>query len=371
MPRAKSAVLKLLGAAGGTVGGGAPGDIVVHDERFYARVLTGGSLGLGEAYIDGWWDASALDDFITKILLARLDKLARADWRLFGSLVINRLFNRQSRARAFRVGERHYDIGNDLYRAMLDRRLTYTCGYWRQAQNLDEAQEAKLDLVCRKLGLKAGQRVLDIGCGWGSLAKFAAERYGVSVVGVTVSKEQVALGRELCAGLPVEIRLQDYRELDGRYDAVVSLGMFEHVGPQNYATYMAVVARCLAPGGLCLLHTIGKNVTANTLDPWVDKYIFPNGIIPSSQQISAALERDFVMEDWHNFGADYDRTLLAWEHNFTAHWPELRAQYSERFYRLWRYYLLSSAGAFRARQLELWQIVLAKGPRLGGYQSMR
>jgi cyclopropane-fatty-acyl-phospholipid synthase len=214
-------------------------------------------------------------------------------------------------------------------------------------------------------------KVLDIGCGWGSFAKFAAERYGVSVVGVTVSKEQVALAQELCAGLPVEIILQDYREIKGQFDAIVSLGMFEHVGDKNYRVYFDVARRCLKDGGLFLLHTIGKSVSSRVTDAWIDKYIFPNGVLPSVKQIVSAIEGIFVMEDWHNFGPDYDKTLMVWHQNFEAHWPELKKNYSERFYRMWRYYLLACAGAFRSRSIQLWQIVLSKDGVKGGYISIR
>jgi len=282
-----------------------------------------------------------------------------------------KMVNLQTPSRAFKVGEQHYDVGNDLYAAMLDKRLVYTCGYWKAAQTLDEAQEAKLDLVCRKLGLKAGQRVLDIGCGWGSFAKFAAEKYGVHVVGVTISKEQIALGQKLCEGLPVELRFQDYRDVNEQFDHIVSLGMFEHVGIKNYRTYMEVAARCLKDDGLLLLHTIGNNTSNTAGDAWISKYIFPNSILPSAAQITKAYEDIFVMEDWHNFGAYYDLTLMAWFQNIDRAWPQLKDKYNDRFYRMWKYYLLSCAGSFRARRIQLWQIVLSKKGVPGGYQPIR
>jgi len=273
--------------------------------------------------------------------------------------------------RAYRNGQAHYDIGNALYERMLYRRRTYTCGYWETAHTLDEAQEAKLDLACRKLELKAGMRVLDIGCGWGSWAKYAAENYGVEVVGITVSKAQAELGREMCAGLPVEIRLQDYREVNEKFDAIVSLGMFEHVGYKNYRRYMEIVHRCLRGDGLFLLHTIGGNRSVTSIDPWTDKYIFPNSMIPSITQIGAAIENLFVMEDWHNFSADYDHTLMAWHENFERHWDALKPDYDETFHAMWRYYLLACAGTFRARENQLWQIVFSKRGVSGGYKSVR
>lgn len=353
------------------INGDRPWDIQVHDERLFARVLSEGSLGFGEAYMDGWWDCEALDEMVTRVLRQNIRSKIKPGAALLWDALHARLINRQSKQRSFEVGERHYDIGNDLYQIMLDKRMTYTCAYWLKVSNLDEAQEAKLDLVCRKMGLKTGDRVLDIGCGWGSFAKFAAERYGVSVVGITISKEQVKLGQELCQGLPIEIRLQDYRELNERFDHIVSLGMFEHVGYKNYREYFKVVQRCLKADGLFLLHTIGGNKSSTTSDPWILKYIFPNSMLPSATQIAQAAEGLCVMEDWHNFSADYDKTLMAWNQNIESHWSELGDKYDERFQRMWRFYLLSCAGSFRSRMNQLWQIVYSKNGVMGGYESVR
>lgn len=371
MASARDLAATMLQKADVTIGGERPWDIRVHDERLFGRIFSEGTLGLGEAYMDGWWDAPALDQFIYRVLAAHLEREIRITPAVVWSFIKAKLFNLQSRSRAFQVGEEHYDLGNDLYQAMLDARLTYTCGYWKDAKTLDEAQEAKLDLVCRKIGLAKGDRVLDIGCGWGSFAKFAAEKYGASVVGITVSKEQAALAKEWCAGLPVEIRVQDYREVNEPFDHIISLGMFEHVGVKNYREYFEVVHRCLKKDGLFLLHTIGRNITTPASDPWIEKYIFPNGMLPSVVQIGKASERRFVMEDWHNFGADYDKTLMAWFANFDRAWPTLREKYGDRFYRMWKYYLLACAGAFRARNIELWQVVFSKDGVPGGYRSVR
>jgi len=371
----KQKIEKILAGIDISVDGARDWDIQVHDDRLYRRVITHGSIGLGESYMDGWWDCRELDEFFAKVLGAQLDRKVSPKWKLAPLVAQNIFFNMQSVSRAFQVGERHYDTGNDLYKAMLDNRMVYTCGYWNtpagEAATLDEAQKNKLDLVCRKLGLRSGQKILDIGCGWGSFAKFAAEKYGVSVVGVTVSKEQVSLGEKMCNGLPVEIKLQDYRKIEGKFDHIVSLGMFEHVGYKNYRTYMEVAARSLKNGGLFLLHTIGRNTSVRGSDQWIKKYIFPNGMMPSMKQISSAIEGIFVMEDWHSFGADYDKTLMAWHKNFESRWDELKPKYDERFRRMWNYYLLACAGAFRARKLQLWQIVLSKNGIPGGYKSIR
>jgi cyclopropane-fatty-acyl-phospholipid synthase len=346
-------------SAGIQIDGTRPFDLRVHDGSFYARVLRDGALGLGESYMDGHWDCEALDVLVAKMLDARLNERV-PDLRTLAFMAAARLVNLQTRARAFEVADRHYDLGNDLYEAMLDRRLAYTCGYWKGARDLDEAQEAKLDLVCRKIGLRQGMRVLDLGCGWGCFARFAAERYGARVTGYTISSQQVALGRKLCAGLPVEIVLDDYRNAQGSFDAVLSIGILEHVGCKNYSTYMQVVDRCLAPGGVALVHTIGANRAGRILNLWFHKYIFPNAVLPSLAQITAAMEGRFVPEDVHNIGPDYDPTLMAWHANFERAWPSLRARYGERFRRMWRFYLLSCAGAFRARYVQLYQIVATR-----------
>lgn len=372
MSNAKNIVTQLAHKADIEINGTRPWDIQVHDERLFSRILKEGSLGLGEAYMDGFWDAEKLDETFFHILDTDLRDEIRNIKTLL-PILASVIMNRASVRRAFEVGEKHYDKGNDLYRAMLDRRMTYTCGYWKDAADLDAAQEAKLDLVCRKIGLKKGDRLLDIGCGWGSFIQFAAEKYGAECVGVTVSKEQAKLAEERVAGLPVEIRLQDYRDVheEKKFDHIISLGMFEHVGYKNYHTFMEVVERNLKDDGLFLLHTIGGNRSVRSTDPWIDKYIFPNSMLPSVKQIAEAAEGKFVMEDWHNFSAYYDKTLMAWFHNFDAAWPQLKSQYDERFYRMWKYYLLSCAGLFRARKAQLWQIVFSKKGVAGGYTSVR
>ncbi|MGK7370008.1 MAG: cyclopropane fatty acyl phospholipid synthase [Candidatus Halalkalibacterium sp. M3_1C_030] len=360
-----------LESAGIQINGTRPWDVQVKDDRLFEQVVRKGSLGLGEAYMDGWWEAEALDKFFTRVLEAKLEEQFTLKPAYIFEYIKSVITNPQNREKAFEIGDRHYDIGNDLYKIMLDKRMVYTCGYWQKAEMLDEAQQAKLELVCRKIGLQSGQRVLDIGCGWGSFAQYAAEEYGAEVVGITVSKEQVELGRERCKGLPVEIRLQDYREVNEPFDHIVSLGMIEHVGTKNYRTYMETVHRCLDDEGVFLLHTIGSNQSVRTTDPWIEKYIFPNSLLPSIRQLSRAAEGLFVMEDWQNFGAYYDKTLMAWYQNFDAGWDELKSTYSERFYRMWKYYLLSSAGSFRARKNQLWQIVFSKQGIPGGFVPPR
>jgi cyclopropane-fatty-acyl-phospholipid synthase len=359
--------------AGFRFDGDDPWDIRVVDGRLFRRILADGSLGFGEAYIEGWWECERLDQLFDRLLSADADQRVYG-WlpvRMLGDVLRHSLVNLQSSRRAFKVGEHHYDIGNDVFEAMLDSTMSYSCAYWQQAQTLEQAQRAKLDMICRKLELKSGERLLDIGCGWGGLARHAAEHYGVEVFGITVSKEQLGLARERCAGLPVTLELMDYRQISGRFDKVVSVGMFEHVGPKNYDTYFDIAARLLEDQGLLLLHTIGNHLTSRTIDPWIEKYVFPNGWLPSAAQIARAVEGRLLIEDWHNFGPDYDRTLMAWWQNFERAWPTLADKYGERFHRLWRYYLLCCAGVFRSRQGQLWQVVLAKRARRGTYRSVR
>lgn len=371
MGNPKKTIEKLLAETDIRINGDRPWDIRVRDERFYGAVVRGGTLALGESYMAGWWDSDHVDQLVTRLFQAKLDEkvsLTAANLLLY---ISSSLTNRSSPARSFEVGKRHYDTGNDVFERTLDKRLVYTCAYWKDAKNLDEAQEAKLDLVCRKIGLKKGDTVLDVGCGWGSFSKFAAEKYGAIMTGVTVSKEQVALGEKMCKGLPVTLLLKDYRDVRGKFDHVVSIGIIEHIGYKNYRTFMKHMSDCLKDDGLFLLHGIGNNYSDVSTEPWIDKYIFPNGMLPSIAQLGKAMEKIFVMEDWHNFGPDYDKTLMAWFENFDRHWPELSAKYGDTFYRMWKFYLLSCAATFRARRSQLWQIVLSKNGVPGGYTSVR
>lgn len=373
VPDSPAVIRELAAEAGITINGDAPWDIQIRDERVYQLVLTRGSLGFGEAYMDGLWECERLDQLFHRLLSVDAEERI-GGWsklRLLGEVLRHSLFNLQSNRRAFQVGEQHYDIGNDVFEAMLDPSMSYSCAYWHNAAGLADAQQKKLNLICRKLELQPGERLLEIGCGWGGLAQFAAKHYGVEVVGITVSKEQQKLAQARCEGLPVSIELRDYRDLNERFDKVVSVGMFEHVGPKNYATYFDTVQRCLKDDGLFLLHTIGTAVTSPKTDAWIDKYIFPNGKLPSAREIASAVEGRFLVEDWHNFGPDYDRTLMAWWENFDQAWPGLEARYGKRFYRMWKYYLLCCAGFFRSRQGQLWQLVLSKAEREWVYRSVR
>lgn len=350
----------LMKEAGIEIDGPNPWDIRVHDQRWYGRVVQDKNLGMGESYMNGWWDCERLDEMVCRLLRGGLEDKVRGNLRYLVRLMPAIFFNLQSRSRVRMIAERHYDLGNDLFFAFLDPYRQYSCGYFRDTDDLDEAQQNKMELICRKLNLAATDQLLDIGCGWGGLARYAAERTGCTVTAVNISKEQLHYARELCKGLPVHFEDRDYRTIEGRFDKIVSVGMFEHVGRKNYRTFMKVVHRCLKDDGVFLLHTIGGNTSRKGCDPWITKYIFPNGMLPSTAQIAKAVERRFVIEDWHNLGLHYDRTLMAWNAKFQEAWPRLQTTYDERFKRMWEYYLLSCAGAFRARNIQVWQIVMTK-----------
>lgn len=368
---AEKVAREILARAGVTLGGGGALDITVHDQRFFDRVLSERELGLGESYQQGWWDANQLDEFLTVMQTIDVRSLVRPTVAMLRTVLGARLCNRQSRRRAIQNARAHYDIGNDLYERMLDKRMIYSCGYWREAADLDSAQEAKLDLVCRKLGLERGMRLLDIGCGWGGFAQFAAERYDVHVTGISPAREQVALARERTESLQVRIEQMDYRDIDGSFDRITSIGMMEHVGPRNLRTLFDKCREVLAPEGMMLHHSIGSNDHKAVGDPWFDKYIFPGGVLPSLGQISRAAEGDWSIEDVHNFGPDYDTTLMEWHRRISERWSEI-PDYDEGFRRTWDYYLLSSAAGFRSRSLQLFQTVFTRSrQRLPTYQSSR
>ena len=348
-----------------------PWDIQIHDARVWARVLRDRELGLGEAYMDGWWSARSVDQFLTRILTADVRGQVRANPRILALSAASMVTNRQTKRRAAVNASAHYDIGNDLFEAMLDKRMIYSCGYWRHAEDLDSAQEDKLDLICQKLHLQPGMRVLDIGCGWGGFACYAAERYGAHVTGISPAIEQVTLARERCHDLPVQIRRQDYRQVSGTFDRILSVGMMEHVGPKNLGVFFEHCGQLLHPDGIMLHHFIGSNASTARTDAWFDKYVFPGGVLPSMAQLGRAAGADWVFEDVHNFGPDYDRTLMAWYRKIESSWGDLDG-YDEAFKRRWRYYLLASAASFRTRNVQLWQVVFTRSDRVSSvYQTAR
>ncbi len=373
----ESLITAYLDNAGIQLNGSEDTDIIVHDERFFKRVISEGSLGLGESYMQGWWSCRKLDGFFHKILLTDAEEKIRKNLKNMSVVLLARLRNQQTQEKSLRVAEQHYNLDNAFYRDMLGPTMSYTCAYWKDATTLEQAQEQKHDLICRKLNLKPGEKVLELGCGWGGFARFAAEHYGVHMTSINIASEQVKYAREVCRDFPVTIIESDYREVSRynpqglQFDKIVSIGMCEHVGYKNYEHFLSVAAQNLKEEGLFLLHTIGGNKFTTKCDAWTNHYIFPGGVLPSIQGLGKALENRFVMEDWHNFGAYYDPTLMTWYQNFVTHWDEHKTRFDDRFYKMWTYYLCSCAGMFRARAAELWQLVLSKGGMPGGYTSVR
>jgi len=347
-------------------------DISVNDPRFFKTVFSGLSMGLGESYMDGLWDTRRLDLFFDKLYRADME-FKKLSWFTKYHYLKARVFNMQKIARAFEIGKRHYDIGNDLYQAMLGPRMVYSSLYYKKNDyTVTIAEDAKLEMICQKLGLEKGMKVLDIGCGWGAFGKYAAEKYGTETIGITVSKEQAELARKICEGLPVKILLQDYRSIqETNFDHVISIGMIGHVGHKNYRKLMEAAYNRLKDNGLFLIHTMGANHSSSAAEPWIDKYIFPHGMAPSIKQIGESIENLFVMEDWHNFSVDYYTTAMDWFKNFEKNWPELKTRYNERFYRMWKYYLQGMGAAFLARTLQTWDIVLSKQGCRGKYYPVR
>ena len=355
----KDVAAEILTAAGIPVNGSEPWSIQVHNEKVWDRVLSQKQLGFAESYMDGWWDCQELDVMLTKLLSINVLKLLKPSPALALHVAKSTFLNNQTKRRAAENAKYHYNIGNDLYSRMLDEEMVYSCAYWAHAQTLGQAQLAKFDLICRKLDLQPGMRLLDIGSGWGGFLRYAVKNYGVEATGISPADNQINLAREKSEGLGITFIQQDYRDLQGQFDRIVSIGMMEHVGPKNYKTFFQKCDELLTNDGRMLHHTISSNLTKQVTDPFFDRYIFPGGVLPSLAQIAGAVENVFVIEDVHNFGPDYDRTLLEWQRNISSKWSEI-PQYDERFRRMWNYYLLSSAAGFRAGNLQLLQCVFQR-----------
>lgn len=360
MSGSKEIVTELLTDAGIQVNGNNPCDIQVHNDKFYDRALSLKNLGMGEAYMDGWWECERLDQFVDRLLSAELPERVRGSWKLLLPVLKALVFNLQSLGRSRIIADRHYNLDNELFFSFLDPYNQYSCAYFSGTEDLKQAQLNKMDLIIAKLRLRPSDNVLDIGFGWGGLARYVAEKVGCHVTGVNIADEQIKYARECLNHLPINIVNCDFRDITGKFDKIVSVGMFEHVGYKNYRTFMQVVDKSLKNDGIFLLHTIGSNSSQINTDNWINKYIFPNGMLPSIAQIARSAEGMFMIEDLHNLGPHYDKTLMAWNSNFQNSWSELSKRYDKRFKRMWEYYLLSCAEAFRSRYNQLWQIVFTK-----------
>ena len=366
----KEICLSILDKAGIEVNGSKPWSIHVRNEKLWDRVVSQQGLGLGEAYMDGWWECEAIDQMLTRLLEINVTKELKPSVSLIAHGIKSTMLNRQTKNKAASNAKHHYNIGNDLYQRMLDPEMAYSCAYWAGAKNLNDAQLDKFELIAQKLQLKPGMRILDVGCGWGGFLRYVATHYGVTGVGISPADNQIAIARERNGKLPLEYIQQDYRDLTGSFDRIVSIGMMEHVGPKNYETFFDKCISLLKPDGMMLHHTIASNLSKEVTDQFFDRYIFPGGVLPSLAQISRAVEKKVIIEDVHNFGPDYDKTLLSWHKNINKCWKEL-PDYDERFQRMWNYYLLSSAAGFRARHLQLLQVVFRTFSARGTYITAR
>jgi cyclopropane-fatty-acyl-phospholipid synthase len=366
----KKLCLTILDQAGVSINSSEPWSIQVKNERLWDRVVSQHELGLGESYMDGWWECQAIDQMLTKLVTVNAAAQLTPSLSVLFSALKSNIFNLQTKARAAKNAKHHYNIGNDLYERMLDSEMAYSCGYWKEATNLDQAQLNKFDLICKKLKLEKGMTLLDIGSGWGGFLRYAVKNYGVQATGISPADQQILLAKERSAGLKIDFYQMDYRDFTGRFDRIVSVGMMEHVGPKNFREFFNKCDELLAHDGIMLHHLISSTRSQNRTDGFFNRYIFPGGVIPSPSQITKAVEDLFVLEDVHNFGLDYDKTLMCWHKNINEKWDEL-PEYDNRFKRMWNYYLLASAAGFRSRSLSLNQYVFRKEGILEPYSSIR
>jgi len=367
-----SGVREFLGRVA-TVDGLNQWDPQVRDDDFFGMVAGDGMLGLGNAYVKGYWECEDLFEFFCRAIRGGLLEFMADSPVMKALMTAYRTTNRQSQTQAKKNVVAHYDRGNDLFEAFLGKTMAYTCAVWdnpldlEEGETLDEAQERKLDRICQKLHLESGMRVLDIGCGWGPFMRYVAGHFEVEVVGITLSAEQIAYiekrngGFKHSGSLPIKAVLADFRTFDaGKFDRVLSIGMFEHVGRKNHEEYFKAVDRCLESDGLSLIHCFGKSdPRVPLIDPWTEKHIFPGMELPTVVDITTAMEGAFNLLDLEEMGQHYPKTLLAWSANFDCNWEQI-SHYGEEFRRMWRYYLLSCAAVFHVRKVLLWQVVFAR-----------
>jgi cyclopropane-fatty-acyl-phospholipid synthase len=350
---------RVLSRAGITVNGCHAWDIQVHDEQFFDCLYRSASEGLGDSYVQGFWDSDDLTETLGRFIAIG----GRS--ALKGPIAHNMQTTESEQKKSLEVVDSHYESKNGLYSNMLDPYMQYSCALWDDdTHNLQEAQIKKMRLIGQKLELQPGDHVLDIGCGWGGLPKFLSETFGCRVTGINLAEHHIDYANQRMAHNKVKVIKQDYRDLTEKYDKIYCIGVSEHFGLNNYKQFMQIVHDQLNPGGIFLLHTIGENVTRPKADTWITKNIFPNGYIPSLSLISQCAEGLFITEDVHNFNTSYEKTLLAWDANFQRNWNLIRKLHPELdtrdFYRMWRYYLNFCAGGFRKRCTQLYQIVFTR-----------
>lgn len=370
--------IELFKKADITINGSRPWDIQIHNENFYSKLLFHGTIALGESYVDGWWDCDNIEQCIYRLLKADLINLKTGNFKNLGVPLAGKLRligpilkNLQSKKTAKYNAKFHYNLGNDLFVAILGKKtMNYSCGYWKNAKTLDEAQTNKMDLICRKLKLESGMKILEIGCGWGNFAKFAAKKYNVNVVGITLSDEQLSYAKKHNSHKNVGFLLQDYRDIKGKFDRIVSIEMIEHVGPKNHKKFMKKTNSCLKKDGLMLIQAISISETVLKNDPWIDKYLFPGAVPMSAKQFCNSSEGLFYILDWHDFTKDYHKTINAWLKNFDDNWSELKSNYDDRFYRYWKWYLTCCPATALAMTHHLWQVVFGKVDSDKGYERI-
>lgn len=377
----KSHVISFLEKAGIAIGGPNDFDIHVNDDRFYEMFFKDRTVGAGEAYTEGFWDVKDLKLLAEKIFLSgKLD-------HQYGFLnnLIYQLNKAQGKLKALFDIKKTYDHNIELYRAMLDKRLLYTCAYWNNIDysvaNLDLAQEQKLELVCQKLGLHQqpkGQSILDYGCGFAGFAKYAHEKYGAKVVGITISKLQYKVAKEICKGLPIEIRFQDYRDIPKGelYDHLVALGIIEHITVKNAREFILNAKSHLKnekyQDNRFVLHGMFTNGTEHRIDPWMEKYIFPGAEIFTFKHLFDMIHGVFYCQDFHPFGPDYSLTADAWYQRLEMNYGNLLpSEQNNEFMRTFEFYLKTASASFLTQRNNLMQMVLTHGPVINGLEPVR
>eukprot|EP00928_Gymnodinium_smaydae_P010979 TRINITY_DN14121_c0_g5_i1.p1 TRINITY_DN14121_c0_g5~~TRINITY_DN14121_c0_g5_i1.p1 ORF type:complete len:417 (-),score=86.53 TRINITY_DN14121_c0_g5_i1:242-1492(-) len=363
--------------------GGIPESVFDHievvDSSAWYDIITKGNFGIAEGYMHGKLKVDPLPFFLsvlngTSVGTRRKEHADVLGWVMglvaLPTDLLGLVTNQQTKDRSRRVTEQHYDAGNDLYERMLGPSMSYTCAYWKGAENLDQAQENKFDLIRRKLELAPGMKVADLGMGWGTAAEHMHKQAGVNVTGVSLSKEQVKWAQQNLAKPGLQFIWSDFRDhcedpkYMGYYDRVYSIGMMEHVGYKNYQTFFKCIKNLLKPDGLAVVHTIGEPDFVSAGDPFLEKYIFPGVVIPALSKVTPAFENDFILEDFQNFGHDYSRTLAAWSENSKAFFKENPTAYSLEFQRMWDYYLKMCEALFELRINQLWHFVLSPRPAM-------
>jgi cyclopropane-fatty-acyl-phospholipid synthase len=353
----KKAVERILSTVDVRIGGSRPFDMQVHSDLFYKRVLLEGSVGLGESYMDGLWDCADLEELVFRFVESGIERRFRLLPGFVTMNALGHLVNRQPRSLGERTS-RHYNTDNDLFASFLGKYKNYSCAFYEEGDDLDTAQLKKMDLICDELCLRPGENVLDIGGGWGEIAKHMASR-GCRITSINIADEQMRAAREHCKGASVDVVKCDYRDVAGTFDKIAIIAMMSHVGHKNHRPLFETVHRHLAPDGLVFVDTVGSAVSLQNGNPWIDKYIFPGIVFPSIQQISRAVEGLFVIEAVRNFGASYVKTLRAWNANLRRAWPRLSHRHDERTRRMFEFFFLTVAGFFRARDFQNWYVVLS------------